>query len=161
MKKTELIATYLAMAVFLIGVVVLAMPTAPLLCDGGAGAVGPGTFPAIALIGIALLAVMITIKDTLAYRLALRSTERGRAVGPSQSRPHRHLVMTFLIGFVLLWHYTAFPIAAPVFFIGLSLYLLRASSDRSRRWMKSILVGIAFSAGAWLIFEWALGIPLH
>ena len=160
MKKTELIATYLAMAVFLIGVAVLAMPTVPMLRDGGAGAVGPGTFPAIALIGITLLVVLIAIKDTLAYRLARRSEERAEASAPL-NLGHTGIVMAFLIGFVLLWHYTAFPIAAPIFFIGLSLYLLLAASDRSRRWMKSILVGIAFSAGAWLIFEWALGIPLH
>jgi putative tricarboxylic transport membrane protein len=109
--------------------------------------VGPGAFPVLVAVGLFLSALGLLFANE-------RHETEARAVVPAHSR--------LVLGGIAVWtaiYYSAFKpvgylIATPAYLFALLAYLQRG------RWIRSAAVAVAFTAGAYLVFDKLLGAAL-
>lgn len=154
----------LATSLFLIGLtLVLAGPAFDLEAFGARGGLGAGALLQFVVMAVILLSVLSIIGDSLKWYSARKA---GRDPGEPIAPP-RHVVLVgggvllLLAAYVFAWRPLPFPLITVVF-VALVSGLIGPTYLRSKKGLLTIgLMAVLFSVGVWLVFTYALKVPLR
>lgn len=154
----------LATNLFLIALtLVLAGPAFDLEAFGSRGGLGAGALPQFVVMAVIVLSCLSIIGDTRKWYL---TRKMGRDPGEPIA-PTRHVVLVgggvllLLAAYVFAWRPLPFPLITIVF-VALVSALIGPAHLRSKKGLLTIgLTAVLFSVGVWLVFTYALKVPLR
>ena len=154
----------LVVTAFLIGLsALLAGPAFELNSFGPNGGLQAGTLPQFVVITVVLLATLSALNDFRKWHLSLREgLDPGEALAPT-----RQIVlvgggvMFLLAAYVFAWRPLPFPLITIVF-VAIVSWIIAPAAARTSRGMVTIgITSVLFSIGVWLVFTYALKVPLR
>lgn len=161
---TTKFVTSLIVSVFLLGLCALLAGAAfELETYGPKGGPQAGWLPQLVVISVVILSALSFSGDGLRK---LRGT-RSREEEPEAEIPARSLiviggsVILMLGAYVFLWRQLPFPVITAGFFLLVSLVLAPASARNLKGYAIIALTSLLFSIGVWLVFTYALKVPLR
>lgn len=164
MQPIRLAASAAMTLILLALVALLSGPSFAMPSSSAAAGLGRGALPQFCVVAAAVLAVLVFVRDLLAYR-------RGGAItGPFEisagTEPRRVFTvglaaLVLLSAFVVGWQLVGFLPAAISFLVVVSLLLLPRDRWNVRSVGVAGLTGVLFGLGVWALFVYVLQVPLR
>ncbi|MFA5663474.1 tripartite tricarboxylate transporter TctB family protein [Castellaniella sp.] len=120
---------------------------------GTSAHMGPGYFPLLCSILLALIGLILCIRA-----IALRQPDEP--IGRWRWWPVLHVVLANVLFGILLGGWPALGIPAfGLLFATFVLIVVAARAGHEFRWREALILATALTAGSWLVFVWGLGMP--
>jgi len=143
--------------------VILAGPAFEMQSFGPRGGLQAGTLPQFVVIVVIVLAALSAVSDFWTWYTARRDQ---RDLGPAIAPARRVVlvgggVMLLLAAYVFAWRPLPFPLITMVFVALVSGIIAPPSARTARGTITIGLTAVLFSIGVWLVFTYALKVPLR